>query len=183
MSDERLRELERRWKESETVEDEAAWLKERVRVGDLEWSRLELAACLGHEAAVAVAPPGFKPSWGDWIYRLGTGHWGLESSLRAFVFLLEQSGIPANRDPFSAALQVILCPCNKEQLCLPCSRAAELHESNWDDVLHAYADPVGADYALRSRPALRDELVPWALGLSDPVRDRVEARRREAAGE
>ncbi|MBL4849851.1 MAG: hypothetical protein JKY65_30355 [Planctomycetes bacterium] len=27
--------------------------------------------------------------------------------------------------------------------------------------------------------AFRDELVPWALGDSDPVRERVEARRRE----
>ena len=30
---------------------------------------------------------------------------------------------------------------------------------------------------------LQQELVPWALGYSDPVRERVEARRREAAGE
>ena len=27
------------------------------------------------------------------------------------------------------------------------------------------------------------QLVPWALGYSDPVRDRVEARKREGAGE
>ena len=35
----------------------------------------------------------------------------------------------------------------------------------------------------RTRDEVRDELVPWALGYSDPVRDRVEARQREAAGE
>jgi hypothetical protein len=35
MSDERLRELERRWKETGSVEDEAKYLAERVRVGDL----------------------------------------------------------------------------------------------------------------------------------------------------
>ena len=33
------------------------------------------------------------------------------------------------------------------------------------------------------RSAVRAELVPWALGYSDPVRERVEARQREAAGE
>ena len=43
MSDAKLRELERRWKESGAVEDEAAYLLERVRVGDLTRERLELA--------------------------------------------------------------------------------------------------------------------------------------------
>ncbi len=51
MSDEKLRELERRFKETGSVEDEAAWLVERVRVGDLTQERLELAAYLGHEPA------------------------------------------------------------------------------------------------------------------------------------
>ena len=44
MSDARLRELERRWRESGSTEDEAAYLRERVRVGDLTQERLELAA-------------------------------------------------------------------------------------------------------------------------------------------
>ncbi|MBL4848936.1 MAG: hypothetical protein JKY65_25720 [Planctomycetes bacterium] len=30
---------------------------------------------------------------------------------------------------------------------------------------------------------VRAELVPWALGYSDPVRERVESRQREAARE
>lgn len=33
------------------------------------------------------------------------------------------------------------------------------------------------------KDAVRAEVVPWALGYSDPVRERVEARQREAAGE
>ncbi len=36
MSDSKLRELERRWRETQAVEDEAAYLLERVRVGELE---------------------------------------------------------------------------------------------------------------------------------------------------
>lgn len=51
MSDQKLRELERRWKESESVEDEAVYLRERVRVGGLTQDRLELAASCGHPAA------------------------------------------------------------------------------------------------------------------------------------
>ncbi len=51
MSDARLRELERRWKETQSPDDEAAYLLERVRVGDLTRERLELAAYCGHERA------------------------------------------------------------------------------------------------------------------------------------
>jgi hypothetical protein len=56
MSDRKLRDLERRWKETGTVEDEAAYLLERVRVGDLTQERLELAAYCGHEGARRVIP-------------------------------------------------------------------------------------------------------------------------------
>ncbi len=51
MSDEHLRALERAWKESGSAEHEAAYLLERIRVGDLEQERLELAAILGHRTA------------------------------------------------------------------------------------------------------------------------------------
>jgi hypothetical protein len=51
LSDERFRELERKWKESGSVDDEAKYLRERVRTGDLSSSSLRLAATLLHEAA------------------------------------------------------------------------------------------------------------------------------------
>lgn len=51
MTDERLRELERRWKETSSLDDEVAYLRERVRVGDLSQERLELAAFVGHAAS------------------------------------------------------------------------------------------------------------------------------------
>ena len=54
MADDKLRQLERRWRESSTVEDEAALLRERVRVGDLSEGRLRLAASFGQEAATAA---------------------------------------------------------------------------------------------------------------------------------
>lgn len=51
MTDTRLQELERAWRASGSVEDEAAYLRERVRVGELTQERLELAAYCGHAGA------------------------------------------------------------------------------------------------------------------------------------
>jgi len=92
MSDADLRGLERRFRETGSVEDEAAWLLERVRSGGLEESRLELATFLGHRAATLalsgeprVLKPGSweisqllctsEPSW-------GLSRWGEECVLR-----------------------------------------------------------------------------------------------------
>lgn len=57
MSDERLRDLERAWRRTRSVDDEAAFLRERVRVGELEDGRVGLAAWLGHPAAEQLAGP------------------------------------------------------------------------------------------------------------------------------
>jgi len=54
MSDERLRELERRWRDSGDPGDEARYLGARLRAGGLERRALALAAFLGHPAARAV---------------------------------------------------------------------------------------------------------------------------------
>lgn len=51
MTDSRLQELERAWKASESLDDEAAYLHERVRTGGLSQERLELAAYCGHTGA------------------------------------------------------------------------------------------------------------------------------------
>ena len=58
--DERLRAVERRWQASGSLEDEAAYLVERVRQGDLTPERLELAAHVGYEPArqaLLTGPP------------------------------------------------------------------------------------------------------------------------------
>ncbi len=59
MSDERLREVERRAREPGTPDDQAAWLVERLRMGRLTRRRLEAAAHCGHEGARLVL--GTKP--------------------------------------------------------------------------------------------------------------------------
>ena len=52
MSDGHLRELERRAKETGLVQDQATVLVERVRIGNLEQSHLELASYCGDETSV-----------------------------------------------------------------------------------------------------------------------------------
>ncbi|MGE0706786.1 MAG: hypothetical protein AB7N76_06235 [Planctomycetota bacterium] len=80
MTDEQLRALERQWLKSRSVEDEALFLAERLRQGELPPERLQLAACCGHRAAALAchAPPAghllpqvAKSSW--WTRRLKTG--------------------------------------------------------------------------------------------------------------
>lgn len=55
MSDEQLRELDRRWRESGAVEDQAVLLLARLRAGHMTVRRLELAAGLGSAGAVRAA--------------------------------------------------------------------------------------------------------------------------------
>ena len=79
MSDQRLRELERLWRESGSPEAEADVLRERARAGMLSEDRLRLAAFLGHEAArLAAQDPPTPPEpaeerwflWGQELARL-----------------------------------------------------------------------------------------------------------------
>lgn len=73
MSDERVRELERRWKETGTLEDEVAYLGERTRSGDLPRARLVLAAQLDHPAARRLLGencPALIQDVGVWILAL-----------------------------------------------------------------------------------------------------------------
>lgn len=51
MSDTKLREAERRWRETGAAEDEGAYLVERVRAGELKRQRLMLAAYCGYRGA------------------------------------------------------------------------------------------------------------------------------------
>ena len=55
LGDDELRTLERRWKETSSVEDEASFLAEKVRVGSLSREALRQAAHLGYEPARVAA--------------------------------------------------------------------------------------------------------------------------------
>lgn len=54
MSDDALRDRERRYQQSGETADAARWLTEAARAGRLEPDRLTLAAYLGHEAALSA---------------------------------------------------------------------------------------------------------------------------------
>lgn len=86
MSDERLRELERRWRETRAADDEAAYLAERVRVGDLTSERLSLAAYVGHPAAAKAIGDGPSDTLLDPIELVeGLERWGRAVTVRACV--------------------------------------------------------------------------------------------------
>ena len=51
MSDDRLRDLKRRWENTGSIEDETAFLLECVRVGKLTQERMAIAGYLGHESS------------------------------------------------------------------------------------------------------------------------------------
>ncbi|MCA8925414.1 MAG: hypothetical protein KDD82_26630 [Planctomycetes bacterium] len=77
MPDSRLQQLQRSWRASDAAEDEAAYLRQRVRVGELALERLQLAANCGHTGArltVGGAPHADEPELGRWVY--GLRSWG-----------------------------------------------------------------------------------------------------------
>ncbi len=71
MSDERLRELERRARETGAPDDQAAWLVERLRMGRLTRRRLQAAAHCGHEGArLVLGTKGLPEPTREWARRL-----------------------------------------------------------------------------------------------------------------
>ena len=197
MTDSKLRELERQAAQG-GVEAQAKLLLERVRVGDLDKAKLELAAYLGNEASrVALGkdapevPEGFR----EWV--LGLQRWGREALARGAVALAAYT-CPQNEDgteildPDEAAVLRAVC---RWILC-PCTR----HAREADRFRHAASDnyafellalvpgwPSGVvrEIFLKdaervdglpdewTRETLSEELTAWALGIADSVRDRL----------
>jgi len=88
VTDRDLRESERQ-AATGGVRERAAWLRKRIKVGELTRDRVELAAFLGDEAARASLPCRSAGSWqiadrysmNRWLLRLS--YWGLEAMVRA----------------------------------------------------------------------------------------------------
>lgn len=118
MSDERLRQLERRWRETRAIDDEAAYLAERVRAGHLTEECLSLAAHCGHVAArrAIQGRPGEEPvSLKERVY--GLAKWGKETCVRASV---AAAGVHASTDAMAlhalnAASEWLACPCDSHR--------------------------------------------------------------------
>ena len=95
MSDERLRTLERRWRETERSEDERAWLLERVRTGELSRDAFVLARLLGHSGCQTEGDAFTPQDRREWV-RIGilfARHvgWALdEAQVGVFLRLLKR---------------------------------------------------------------------------------------------
>ncbi|MEZ0229062.1 MAG: hypothetical protein ACAI25_10590 [Planctomycetota bacterium] len=133
MADDRLRELERRWRESSSVADEVAFLRERLRVGGLTPEQLALAAWLGHEPAVLVVGQPVTAAPEELVHALegvritreavdlehwlrGLGRWGVATcviagqALGRFV-LANRPCSPEVDAALAAAVAWLACPC------------------------------------------------------------------------
>lgn len=109
MTDETLRALERQFRTTQSLSDHAAWLSERVRVGEVAPEGLALAAFCGHDGARAAAiDPALRPegaSFADWVGALhahclaadGRG-WAQLACLRAALHVLEAIGLPSSAE-------------------------------------------------------------------------------------
>ncbi len=71
MSDERLREAERRWRETGSIEDEAELLRQRVRTGELPLAHVAAAARLDYPAAAMVLDNESAPSFEECLASMG----------------------------------------------------------------------------------------------------------------
>lgn len=88
--DSRLQSLHRAWQASGSTADEAAYLLERVRVGDLTNERLELAAYCGHAGAreaLGDTVPEVPEDAEAWL--CGLIAWGFPTLVRATVIIAE----------------------------------------------------------------------------------------------
>lgn len=230
MADAELRALERRWLDSRSVEDETRWYAARLRAGLVSERGLAIAAGLGHEAALRLAPavglaplelldrPEVEPSAPADSARVRAAI-GLVRAMAS----LHAGGIRDVRgERLSAAEQVALvdasvsaaerwarCPCAPHADALACFDAVPINDcvpeccwtpADFPGQLIGFALDAVAECAARAprlgwhfagavdmfgsrcsdmpegleraaEEAIRAAVLPWALGLSDPLRD------------
>jgi len=208
VTDADLRELERRFRATGSVEDESAWLRARVKAGELEQRQVTLAASFGHQGSELLQPsdgqlrslwmlPALVGPQSEAIRRAlvacGWVAWEEWRSRRQSDF--DPGATPLPLDALVAEESFILCPCEihlsqllpgRSQLPL-WARSTRLPGDRIGSLLLP-VDPLdqreGEERDRHYLGVVQRELVPWALGYGDPVRERVEARQRaEAARE
>lgn len=193
--DERLRALDRRRRGSGAITDEAAWLQERLRRGDLSRERLYLAAALGHPAALAALALRPRPAtWISWAWLRLAGP-RLEPAAAVRVALaLTLPGEEVAKPALGALLRWCACPCAAHAEDVKTAEEASTSSDATSEVLPRAACKfvegdawggvewlIGIDDLRRSPRApqaiveLRALVIPWALGLGDPIALRAEA--------
>ncbi len=176
MSDSKLRELARRWKQSDAAEDEAVYLLEQVRVGAISRSHLELAAYCGHIGAI-LAVGGERPELArvEILCRFGRS-----IAVRAAVAAL--SAVPDLSPPTRALYRALRAWCDD-----PGPPTLESVDRAKGQLADASTDPsaraAAAAARLLSAPALEPSLrrcLVWAVRASDDrrVRDALECLLR-----
>ncbi len=214
MSDEHLRELERRWRASGTVADESAFLAERMRTGQLAPEQVHTLAEMGYPAAMIVI--GVTQEWPaqqrltETLFDLGPqsfcrailivlGRLCLELDLThppAVVATLIESArawlaSPTAEHAARAGHEARLCSAQVvefDEFGLAVAQAPGLLGRLYElaallgDTIHVGDN--GVDFyaflvqyreehaCLRDEPIralLREKLVPWLLGYSDPL--------------
>lgn len=192
-ADIRLREAHRRWQESGLVEDEGAWHLERLRVGELTQAGLELAAYFGQPAALGVTggTPAAEPTKSTipWLRRVPHGRDLV--ILRASLAVMEYFG-PRVTDrvldlgPESPTCDELRWALEGWLLAPETTLESRIVRANWPSRTQPLCEPPTV-LALEHLPmeachfrsladvvrVIRGELVPWALGLRDPVRERA----------
>lgn len=202
MSDERLRRAERAALASGgRLEDRAAVLRERLRAGEVPVWGLRLAAFLGDEVAQAMlgedAPGVGRPPIAAWL--AGLEPWSPLVHLRAAVaagrHALEHVGADWRSESAEPGLLAVerwiveRTPARREETLAWVRR----QPVEWVRLpLEAVRGPGGprrkrtAAYSIRTAAlyvrddqaliaAITAELLPWALGLADPVAERARA--------
>jgi hypothetical protein len=144
VSDQRLRDLERRWHETGAITDEAAFLRERVRAGALARDRLELAAYCGHEAARQALEQIKATRVGLRKWAVGLRRWGGEAATRGAV-AAARAASTATRDLWSdGRVDSALARAEDWARC-PCEEHAREAQQAALDALEAFiAAPIGA---------------------------------------
>lgn len=197
MSDARLRELERRWRASRSVTDEAAYLAELVRSGGLVKERLALAAHCGHPAAVMALPgsaavPSLDEAWVRGLERAGRAAL-VRASIAATRAALAAELQPGAETPRTLAALALVESClraNNAELAamalhVSAGNAIGLPARIGEACLGAVARPDPAAQAAEAlrlaiaglgvewvRAVVQEELVPWLLGRGDPLTER-----------
>lgn len=178
MSDQRLRTLERTWQETNSVDDEEAYLRHALRRGVIDPDELELVSHLGHPAACRItAAPKRPPSTSVealvfWTTRI-LARWGERPALRALVAQLRRSLGTTAVDPSHSA--VVACDRTEAWLLCPCHDHRRLARGHRDAVEGGRREQVEA--ARWDRQAYRDALARTAasflLQLVDNSDDRA----------
>ncbi len=204
---EALRALEHRWRATGSPEDEVAWLRARLRRGELEVNRLLLPAYLGYPAARALCDPAALAelggdAWDPPSRRLAKlSPFAREARVRIAIatahFGLAADGdpSPAARRALSSAEAWVRCPCRAHALAAeavlrvlgtrrsPSERAARaaaeaVASRPTNGAREAVAQVDTGEVGNPARVAIAAELAAWSLGYPDPLLARAEARAR-----